>query len=130
MSFLFVFRDKCLGHRPTQLGSGLEQSGHRPQSDLHPWTSLACESSLVSLTTCPPNKELRDCLSLSLPLCLSSLSLLWLLTVPKVHQPSELLQQEEQEEEELKEKQKGRKEKEEKRNQNHLKRQIQGNWSC
>lgn len=76
MSFLFVFRDKCFGHRPTQLGSGLEQSGHRPQSDLHPWTSLACESSLVSLTTCPPNKELRDCLSLSASLSVQPVSAL------------------------------------------------------
>lgn len=40
---LCVFRYKCISVRSAEFGSGLEQSGHRSQSDLCVWTPLARE---------------------------------------------------------------------------------------
>lgn len=39
---LGVIRHKCFSSRPAEFGFGLEPCGYRSQSDLRPWTTLAC----------------------------------------------------------------------------------------
>lgn len=40
-SYLSIHRSKCLGARPAELSSSLEQSGHRSQPDLYLWAAVA-----------------------------------------------------------------------------------------